>query len=252
MTSASFRERLLAKETLIGTFVKTPAPIICEVLGLTELDAVCLDAEHAPFGRLELDSAVQALRAAHMPALIRVAANAPEYILQALDCGAAGVVVPHVNTPEQAAAAVKSAGFGEGGRGYAGSPRAAGYSTKPMAQHLAESKAETTVIVQIEEPAAVQAIDEICAVDGIDCLFIGRIDLTVALKAHSPNDAAVISAVEKVCRAGRDFGKPIGMFVPDSNEAKHWIDQGASLFLLGSDHAFVLQGAAALISSVKS
>ena len=95
----SFRERLLSGEVLAGTFVKTPSPIICEVLGLTGLDVVCLDAEHAPFGRVELDGCIAALRAAGMPGLVRVAANSPEYILQALDYGATGVVVPHVTTP---------------------------------------------------------------------------------------------------------------------------------------------------------
>jgi len=251
-TVATFRHRLLSKEILIGTFVKTPSPIICEVLGLTELDTVCLDAEHAPFGRIELDNCVQALRAAQMPSLIRVAANSQEYILQALDYGATGVVVPHVTTPEQAEAVVKAARFGEGGRGYAGSTRAAGYTTKPMQKHLNDSATETTVIAQIEDPAAVAAIDEICSVDGIDCLFIGRSDLTVALKADSPHDDEVIKAVEKVCRAGQGSGKTIGMFVPDDTEAKKWMAQGATLFLLSSDHTFIINGANRLIEALKS
>ncbi len=251
MTHASFRKRLLAKETLVGTFVKTPSPIICEVLGLTALNAVCLDAEHAPFGRLELDSCVQALRAAEMPCLIRVAANAPEYIQQALDYGATGVVVPHVSGPEQARAVVRAASFGEGGRGYAGSPRAAAYTTRPMQTCLADSAAQTTLIVQIENRRALAAVDEICAVEGVDCIFVGRIDLTVALKADSPNDHGVQKAVERICRAGRDSGKTVGMFIPDPEEAQKWTGQGASLFLLGSDHAFILQGAKRLLSFSK-
>ena len=245
---ATFRHRLLSKEILIGTFVKTPSPIICEVLGLTELDTVCLDAEHAPFGRVELDSSVQALRAAQKPSLIRIAANSQEYILQALDYGATGVVVPHVKTPEQAAAIVKAAKFGEGGRGYAGSTRAAGYTTKPMQDHLNDSAVETTVIAQIEDPTAVAAIDEICSVDGIDCLFIGRVDLTVALNANSPNDDKVIRAVEKVCAAGAAAGKTVGMFVPQVDECNIWREQGASFFLLSSDHGFILGGANSLLA----
>lgn len=249
---ATFRHRLLSKEILIGTFVKTPSPIICEVLGLTELDTVCLDAEHAPFDRVELDSCVQALRAAQKPSLIRVAANSQEYILQALDYGATGVVVPHVKTPEQAAAIVKAARFGKGGRGYSGSTRAAGYTTKPMQKHLNDSATETTVIAQIEDPTAVAAIDEICSVDGIDCLFIGRVDLTVAFKTDSPHDNVVIKAIEKVCKAGQESGKTIGMFVPDDTEAKKWMAQGATLFLLSSDHSFIINGANRLIATLKS
>ncbi len=241
--AATFRQRLLAKEVLVGTFVKTPSPIITEVLALTALDAVCLDAEHAPFGRVELDACIQTLRAAGMPALVRVAANAPEYIMQALDCGATGIIVPHITTAEQAEAVARAAHFGEGGRGYAGSTRAAGYTQKPLRDHVKDSAQQTAVIVQIEDPSAVTAIEEICTVTGVDCLFIGRIDLTVALQAHSPNDEVVIAAVEAICTAATAANKTIGMFVSDPNEAQLWQAQGASLFLLGSDHGFILSGA---------
>ncbi len=248
---SSFRQHLLAKKLLLGTFVKTPSPVITEVLGLTELNAICLDAEHAPFGRVELDACVQTLRAADMPSLVRIAGTAHEKILQALDYGATGIIVPHVRTAEQAKEIARVAHFGEGGRGYAGSTRAAGFTTKSMHDHLTDSRNETTVIAQIEDPEAVDAIDEICKIDGIDCLFIGRIDLTVALNAKSPNDDKVIKAVEKVCRAGRSANKTVGMYVSNINEARHWIEQGTSLFMLASDHNFILNGAASLVEKFK-
>jgi len=250
-TPLTFRQRLLNREPLIGTFLKTPSPIVCEVLGLSPLDVVCLDAEHAPFGRLELDSCIFALRAAEMPSLVRVPSTAPAEVLNALDCGATGVVIPHVCSAAQAEAVAKTARFGRGGRGYAGSTRAAGYTTKPMAAHKADSAAHTAVIAQIEDVEALSAIDEIAAVDGIDCLFVGRIDLTVALGAESPNDPAVVDAVEKICAAGRDAGKTVGMFVPKVEEAAVWQEQGASLFLLASDHSFLLQGARELVTAFR-
>ena len=248
----SFRERLSSGEVLAGTFVKTPSPIICEVLGLTELDVVCLDAEHAPFGRVELDGCLAALRSAGMPGLVRVAANSPEYILQALDYGATGVVVPHVTTPEQAATVVRSAHFGVGGRGYAGSTRAAGYTTRPMGEHLSDSASATTVIVQVEDREAVDAIDDLCAVDGIDCLFIGRVDLTVSLNADSPSAEVVLKAMKKICRAGQEAGKSVGMFISSPEEAGKWMEYGVNLFLSGSEHAFILRGANQVSDLVKS
>ena len=248
----SFRERLLSGEVLAGTFVKTPSPIICEVLGLTGLDVVCLDAEHAPFGRVELDGCIAALRSAGMPGLVRVAANSPEYILQALDYGATGVVVPHVTTPEQAASVVKSAHFGAGGRGYAGSTRAAGYTTTPMKEHLSDSAFATTVIIQVEDREAVDAIAELCTVDGVDCLFIGVVDLTVSLNADSPSAEVVLKAMEKVCRAGQEAGISVGMFVSAPEAAKKWIEHGVNLFLSGSEHAYILQGANQVSDLVKS
>ncbi|NIB40349.1 aldolase [Pseudomaricurvus alkylphenolicus] len=248
-TSAAiqFRQRLLKGEPLIGTFLKTPSAIVCEVLAMTPLDAICLDAEHAPFGRLELDACLMAMRAAGKPSLVRVPSSEESQLLNALDCGASGVVIPHVCCADQAEALSRAARFGRGGRGYAGSTRAAGYTTKSMKSHLADSAAATSVIAQIEDVEAVDAIEEIAAVDGIDCLFVGRIDLTVALGAETPNDAVVVEAVERICAVGKAAGKSVGMFVPRVEDCAQWRERGANLFLLASDHSFMLQGANRLV-----
>ena len=249
--SDSLKLRIAAGEPLVGTWVKTPSPMVCEVLGATELDLVCLDAEHSPFDRLVQDQCLHALRAAGMPALVRVPAANHEYILNALDCGAAGVVVPHVTSAQMAADVARSAHFGAGGRGYAGSTRAAHYTGKAMPDHLHDSAAQTVVIAQIEDLEALDAIDAIAAVEGIDCLFVGRIDLTVALGASSPGDPAVLEAVERICASGVAAGRPVGMFVGDLKEIEYWKKRGASLFLLSSDHGFLLQGAARLVEQFR-
>lgn len=237
---------------MIGTFVKTPSYIVTEVLGQTTLDAVCLDCEHAPFDRLSLDQCIQTLNARNMPCLVRIPTGAPEHILNALDCGAAGIVVPHVVSAEQAESLVKDSHFGAGGRGYAGSTRAAGYTSKPMAQHLEDSRSRTTVIAQIEDLEALEAIDDIAAVEGIDCLFVGRIDLTVALGAASPMAPEVVAAVERICLAGAKASRTVGMFVSSPDEVPAWQAHGASFFLLSSDHGFLLSGANALAESFRS
>ena len=243
----TLKSRIAAGDQLVGTFVKTPSPVLCEVLGKTDLDLLCLDAEHAPFDRLVQDQCLCALNNASKPALVRVPSAAPEHTLNALDCGATGVLVPHVTSPDMAGQIAAATHFGPGGRGYAGSTRAAGYTTKPMAEHLADSEAQSVVIAQIEDLEALGAIDEIAQVEGIDCLFVGRIDLMVALGAESPGDSAVVRAVEKICRSAVDAGRPVGMFVGDMDEIPQWQEAGASLFLLSSDHSFLMQGAAKLV-----
>ena len=140
---STFRDRVRSGEPLIGTWIKTPSPMVSEVLGGSELDMVCLDAEHSPFDRLVLDQCILGLRSAGMPVLVRVPSAAPEHTLNALDCGATGVVIPHVSSADMAAAVAKAAHFGPGGRGYAGSSRAAAYADKPMSRHLADSASET-------------------------------------------------------------------------------------------------------------
>lgn len=246
----SFRSRLRQREAMMGTFLKTPSSIVCEVLGLSALHCVCIDSEHAPFGRLELDQCIAALRAADMPTLVRVQSTQAGEILSALDCGATGVVLPHVVAGKQLRELVQIAHYGPGGRGYAGSSRAARYTSKPMAQHLADSAATTTVIAQIEDAEALADLDAIASVDGVDCLFIGRMDLTVSLGAFSPFDAIVIEAVEQICAAGERHQKPVGMFFPPAEECARWQKVGATLFMLSSDQQFLLEGARALMAKL--
>ncbi len=243
----NFLQRLLAQEFMLGTFVKSPSPIVVEVLGLTALDCLCLDAEHAPFDRSQIDLCVALARAAAKPVLVRIPVASPEQILNALDCGATGIVAPHVRSAQEAQALAKACQYGAGGRGYAGSSRAANYTTRAMADHLRASAESTVVIAQIEDPEAIDDIEAIAAVDGIHALFVGRADLTVAYGVDSQDDPKVIDAVERVCAAGLRHGRTVGMFVARAEDVPAWREKGASLFLLESDHTFLLRGAADLV-----
>lgn len=243
---SQFRERLLSGEPLVGPFIKTRDQTQIEVLALSDLDLVVLDAEHAPFDRTTLDPCLFAARSGALPSLVRVSSAIPDQLLSALDMGATGVLVPHVRDVATAEMVARTAHFGPGGRGYAGSTRAAGFTTKPMVQHLADSAAQTTVVAQIEDLEAVEDVDAIAAVEGIDCLFIGRVDLTVALGAASVNDPAVDEAIDRICEAGRRHNRRIGLFLANTAEVSKWQERGISLFLIGSDHGFVLAGANAL------
>jgi 2-keto-3-deoxy-L-rhamnonate aldolase RhmA len=237
------KQRLAAGEPLWGSFLKTPSPIIVEVLASAGLDLLCFDAEHAPFDRAAIDLCTMSARAAGLPVVVRTPTAAPEHILNALDCGADGVVLPHIRSPEEASAAVAAAHYGRGGRGYAGSSRAAGYGLTAIPSHLRASAERTVVIAQIEDVEAVDAIDAIAAVRGLDALFIGRIDLTIALGETDPAAPAVLAAVERVLAAGLAAGVPVGMFVPRDSDVAQWRKKGARLFLQGSDHAFMRAGA---------
>lgn len=240
-----------AGEVLAGTWVKTPHPHIVEVLALTPLDCLVLDAEHAPFDRAALDICILAARGAGMPVLVRPATGAHEHILNALDCGADGVVIPHIRSAAEAVAAVRACHYLPGGRGYAGSSRAAGYTTRGIAAHRAAA-CGVTVIAQIEDAEAVADIDAIAAIDGIDALFIGRADLTISLGAETPDDAVVVAAVERICAAGQASGRAVGMFLGRIGDVPLWRARGASLFVLQSDQDFLLRGAAQLAEGIKA
>ena len=246
----NFKQRLRAGELLAGTWVKTPHPHVVEVLSLSPLDVLVLDAEHAPFDRGSLDACILAARAGGKPVLVRPASAAHEQILNALDCGADGVILPHIRTAEEAAEAVKACTYTSGGRGYAGSSRAAGYTTKGMVAHRAAAK-NVIVIAQIEDVEGVDNIDAIAAVEGIDALFIGRADLTIAYGAETPDDAVVVDAVDRIVAAGKAAGRVTGMFLGRIGDVPMWREKGSSLFILGSDQEFLLQGGARLAEAVR-
>lgn len=241
--AGQFKARLQAREPLLGCFVRTPHPTVVEILASAGLDCVCLDAEHGPWDRAALDLALLAARAGGLPALVRTPSADPAQILNALDLGAAGVVIPHVRSAAEARAAVAASHYGAGGRGYSGGVRATGYAAPPIGARLGEARAETCVVVQLEDLEAMPEAGAIAAVDGVDAVFIGRIDLTVALGGVDPMAAEVVQAVERISRDCLVAGAAVGMFTPDLAEVTGWRAKGASLFLLGSDQGFLRSGA---------
>lgn len=241
----SLKQRLTSGDILLGTFLKTPHHHIVEVLAHSQLDVLCLDAEHAPYSRADLDTNILAARAVNMPLLVRTPNDDPHTLLNALDLGATGVVVPHVKTAAQLETIVRHCHYGAGGRGYAGSSRFAHYTNRTLSENL-RAGSQSVVIAQLEDIEALDNIDSIVQVENVDCLFIGRMDLTVALGEKSPKAQPVINAVEKIITAAQTHNKVTGMFVGDLNELSYWKSKGVQLFLLASDHNFLLNGAAAL------
>jgi 2-keto-3-deoxy-L-rhamnonate aldolase RhmA len=245
-----FRSRLLAREHLVGTFVKTPTTHGTEILGALGFDFVVIDEEHAPFDRMATDAVLLAARAAGIAALVRVQNSTS--ILSVLDCGATGVLVPHVATPARAREIAAACRYRGGRRGYSGSPRHAGYGATGMWKTVEAADAATTVIVQIEDPEALDDIDAIAAVDGIDSLFIGRGDLAVALGAKSSDAPELRSAVERIGKAARAAGKPVCVFVGGQDEASWLQAQGATAFVVGSDQGFMRKAAAQALTEIRS
>lgn len=246
----SFRDQLRSGALIVGTFVKTPTIHSIELLALAGMDFVVIDQEHAPFDRAATDATLFAARALGLPALVRVASSAPENLLAVLDCGATGVLVPHVVDAAQARAAAAACRYA-GARGYSGSVRSAGYGGGRMGDVISSADAAVTVIAQIEDRAALDHVDAIAATDGIDALFIGRGDLAVSLGAEGSDAPAVRDAAERVAQAARGAGKAISVFVSGMAEARWLHTLGASAFVHSSDQSFLRQGATAAAAAVR-
>lgn len=252
MRTQEFRAKVMSGTPLAGTFLKTPAYQLVEVLAQSGLDFLCLDAEHAPFDRSAMDACIGIGRALDFPIMVRTGDSSPREILQALDYGAAGVVVPHVDSRAKAEDVARAARFGLGGRGYAGSSRWAGYATRAMPDLLAKSRNETLVLAQIEEPEGVDAAAEIASIDGIDGLFIGPADLSVGYGFDHQTSDVLFDAMRRTGDAARAAGKAYVTFVPDAAKAREWAeDYGFTMFFVASEHSWMRAGAAAVAQGIK-
>lgn len=235
----SFRQRLRARQPLFGTFFKTPAYQLVEVLGGTGLDFIVIDAEHAGFDRAALDVCLLAARASALPALVRVQSSSDTHILDVLDLGATGIVVPHARSADEVRSIDAAARYRGGRRGFSNSPRAGGYGRIGMQAHIAQSDAETVVVCQIEDRAAVDNIAAIAALEQADCLFIGRADLAVSYGVYDVADPQVKAAVVTVCDAARAAGKAVAIHIGHMREAQAYLDLGVSVFVIGSEQSLL-------------
>lgn len=247
-TNAEFRKQLHAGERLVGTFVKIPSPPVIEILARTGLDFLVLDAEHAAMGRETIDLCLLASRAAAMPMLVRVPVASTEWIGTALDGGAAGIMAPHVRSAADAGTIAAAMRYGPGGRGFSPSTPAAGYGLRSVAEHLERTAEETVFVCQIEDPDAADAAGAIAAVDGVDCLFVGPVDLAVACGSVAPGDPENVALCRQIVSVANAGKARTGMFVGAAAQIASWAEAGANLFVVATDQAFLRAGATAALA----
>jgi 4-hydroxy-2-oxoheptanedioate aldolase len=226
-------------------FLQSPSAVTAEVVSSFELDFVCVETEHSPLGRESVHTIIGAARAAGMPALVRVADNTTVPIASALDDGAAGVIVPRVDSAEEAQAAVFAARFPPaGGRGV-GPGRSAGYG-RTVPDHFARANSEAVVGVQIESGRAVEDARRIAQLDGLDLLFVGPGDLAASLGVPF-GDERVTEAAQAVLEAARASGRAAGIWAPSAAVAASWLEAGFQLVVVSSDLGLLAEGVERLL-----
>lgn len=210
----------------IGCSVMIPSPQIVEMLAHAGFDWVLIDREHGTIGLETAELMIMAAEASGITPIVRPPSNASAEITAAMDRGAAGVQVPHVNTAEDARAALAAVKFGPGhGRGLAAGTRPDRYGLgTAMPDFTAASNAQSLVCVQLEHAEAIANADAILAVDDIDVFFIGPSDLSQSMGyPGNPKAEPVRSAIEgtltKIRRAGRVPGLPASTETIDAARA---------------------------------
>lgn len=244
MAYGSFNADVRARKSMFGTFVKTADVSIVETLARTGLDFICLDGEHAPFDRAPLDACLAVARALGFPCLVRVPAARAEYILQALDGGAAGLVIPHVDSAAKAAEMGRLSRFGNGGRGFAGTNRGSDWGRGGMTAAL-KAGADPVIFVQIEEPEGVEEAEGIAAAPGIDGVFLGPADLSVGYGHDNLASDDLARAYERVGKAVAAAGRAYASYAPDAASGAALARYGVHMAFVGSDLSWLAAGAVA-------
>lgn len=230
-----FRKDLIARKKLIGCWCSLGSEITTEIMGQAGFDWLLLDGEHAPNDVLSFIPQLMALKDSASAPVVRPPWNDTVVIKRLLDIGFYNFLVPFIESADEARSAVAATRYPpQGVRGVSVGHRSNRYGmVKDYFQAVNDNIA---VIVQIESRKAVDAIDEICAVDGVDCLFIGPSDLAAGFgHLGNPLHPEVQDAMKKVLASAEAHGKPVGILAPVEADARRYLEMGATLIAVGSD-----------------
>lgn len=249
----SIKQKLHNGENVVGTFAKITDPSAVEILGILGFDFFVLDNEHVAISREAMVNILRAAELSQIVPIVRPRENNASEILQALDAGALGVQVPHVNSRADAEKVVSSVKYAPlGHRGFAVSHRAGGYNSLEPLHYVQTANEQTLVVCYCETQEAIENLDEILSVDEVDVIFIGPFDLSQSLGVigqleHPELQKQIAHVIEKT----RASGKAAGIIASDAKEAKSWFERGVQYVTISSDLGMMTGAAKRILAELK-
>lgn len=242
----TFKRDLKAGKRLIGCWASLANPITTEVLGLAGFDWLLLDGEHSPNDIMSFIHQLMALKDSQSAPFVRPQWNDTVLIKRLLDAGFHNFLIPCVETADEARAAVAATRYPPRGvRGVSVSMRGNRFGTVTDYQQIADNN--VVVCVQIESPKAVENLDEICRVEGVDSVFIGPSDLAASYGfLGNPNHPEVQAATETIIKRAKAAGVPLGTLAPVEADARRYLEMGITMVAVGSDQGLFRAGTQAL------
>jgi 2-keto-3-deoxy-L-rhamnonate aldolase RhmA len=245
-----FKSRLAAGEMLLGSMVTLPSPAAAEILVEIGYQWLFLDGEHGPLETAEVLAILHAV-GDRVPCIVRVPAAAEVPIKKMLDLGAAGIIAPQVNTAQQAADVVAWSLYAPEGRRGVGLARAHGYGLN-FQEYVESANQEITVIVQAEHAEAVENIEQIVRVKGIDAVLLGPYDLAASLgKMGQVDDPEVTGAIDRITVACQAAGIPLGIFGVSADAIRPYIEKGYNLVVAGTDTIFLASAGGQMLGDLQ-
>jgi len=243
----SLRRRWLDGEISVGAFLDLGSPVAAEIVAGAGYDHVVIDLEHGYGGRGSTVAQLQAVGSTGTPALVRVPSARSDLIGWTLDMGAAGIVVPRIDTAAEARAAEAATRYGAT-RGAAPMARGGRYGHDLTYRSRADE--ERIVVIQIETAGALAAAEEIAALDGVDVLFVGPADLARCLRVDGgPDHPELMRAADAVARAARAAGKAAGVYLDSPELIGAYRDLGFTIVASGFDASLLAQAAGSRAAS---
>lgn len=230
-----FKQDLLAGRTLIGCWASLASPITTEILGLAGFDWLLLDGEHSPNDLNSFVLQLMALKDSPSAPFVRPQWNDAVVIKRLLDAGFYNFLIPFVESAEEARRAVSATRYPPlGVRGVSVAQRSNHYGTVKDYQNVINDN--IVVTVQIESRKAVDNIDGICAVEGVDGVFIGPQDLAAGYgHLGNPSHPEVQAAMQRIVASAKAAGKPVGILAPAEADARRYLEMGITMVAVGSD-----------------
>lgn len=247
----TFKRALHEGRQQIGLWSHLSSHVTVEILANSGFDWLLLDMEHSPNEFTMIHSQLQAMTGGTAHPIVRPPWNDMVLLKRLLDIGVQTFLIPYIENAEQARAAVSYTRYPPHGlRGYSAAPRASGFGR--IKDYPKRCEDELCVLVQIETREALDNIEAIAAVDGIDALFIGPGDLSAALgHIGNPKHPEVVAVIEDAIRRIRACGKPVGILSADHTLAQHYIECGCSYIAVGGDLGLLVQASEALAQKFK-
>jgi len=248
----TFKSALKSGRAQIGLWSSLSSSYTVEVIAGAGFDWILLDSEHSPADLENLLGQLQAAAPYPGHAVVRVPWNDMVTIKRTLDVGAQSLLIPYVSTPEVARAAVSYTRYPPAGvRGVAGTTRATRFGR--IKDYAKRAHEEICVLVQVETQGALDNIEAICDIDGVDGVFIGPADLHASL-GHTGEIAnpKVKPKIDDAIRRIRKCGKAPGILTPNEADARHWLECGALFVAVGADVGILARGAEALAAKFKT
>jgi 4-hydroxy-2-oxoheptanedioate aldolase len=254
-TSFTLARRLRAGETVYSGWCGMSSPIVAELVGREGFPAVTLDGQHGLWDVASTREAVALIRLGGSAPIVRIAVGEFAMASRALDFGAEGIIAPMINTVEDARAYVSFAKFPPVGDRSWGPHRATTLGSMPdQKAYLREANALTVTFAMIETQTALDNCEAIAATPGIDALFLGPADLSIALSKGGdvdPMAASVDKEIDRITAACTKSGKIMGAYCHSAERAMALAKRGVRYLAVGSDMGFLRAGAAAAIKALK-